>query len=439
MSTTFTLAATAAALERRLRAYRPLALPAAWADELVFPFYDGLALPNVSQTVARLMGVELPGGPPLDAAVWGGETLDGQIDRVVVFLTDGLGYLWLRQAMADDPEVAALVGDLTGGRGPVPLTSVAPSTTVTALSTLWTGRVPAVHGMLGLRLHLREIAMLANILSYKPASGSHPDGILSQWGLPAEQFVPVPGLAELLAAAGVPTHSLLPYPLLGTGLSRILHRGIQHRHSHAGYSDLWPRLSDVLRATAGQRCYINVYWPAVDSISHQYGAYNRYVRFEIRQQLSALREVLAAPEARDGRTLVIILADHGQTDTPHELNLTTDAAARPIFDALRASFGGENRLPFLYLREGTKAAVIETLERDYADSLTWVEPAAALAAGLFGLDTPYAETPHRLGDLILIPRRGWKVSDSFMRLDLVSLHGGLSDVEMLVPFLWQRL
>jgi len=428
---------TADALESRIRTNRLLDLPASWADEVVFPYYNGLSLANVSLTAAHLLGLDVPDTALLDAAVWGGSPPDA--DRVVLFLTDGLGYLWLKQAMADDAEIAALAGDLSDGRGPLPLTSIAPSTTAAALTTLWTGVNPGTHGMLGTRLYLREFAMLSNMLGYKPLNGSHPEGVFAAWGHAPEAFVPVPGLGERLAGAGIPTHLLLPKNLMGSGLSKILHRGIQHRHVHVGYSDLWLRLEDVLRATAGQRVYVSVYWPAVDTVAHAYGAYNRYLRNEIKYQLARLRQTLDEPAVRDGRTLVMMLADHGHSDVPREINLAQDEPARPIFDALRAGYGGENRLPFLYLRAGAAAAVVETLERHYADSLTWVESGPALAAGLFGTEAPYAETPHRLGDLVLIPRLGWQVSDNFARLDFLSMHGGLSDQEMLVPLLWKRL
>ncbi|MCB9452513.1 MAG: alkaline phosphatase family protein [Anaerolineaceae bacterium] len=429
----------AADIESQVRARRTLSLPADWSDELVFPAYDGLSIRNVPHTIAQLLGATLPGLTPLDDAVWGGDSPAGAVDRVVVFLTDGLGYLWLRQMMAEDEEVRSLIGEITDGRGALPLTSIAPTTTVAALTTLWTGAGPAAHGIFGLRMYLRELSMLVNILSYKPAAGKLMNDVLADWKLPAESFVPVPGLAEVLAQHGIPTHLLLSYQLLGTGLSRILHRGVAHAHTHTGFSDLWPRLADVLAQTAGQRCCVSVYWPAVDSIAHHYGADNKYTRHEVMQELLNLRDVLNAESARDGRTLVLILADHGHHDAPQDIRLHQDERARPIFNAMRGGFGGETRLTHLYLRDGYKQAVINTIQEHFADGLTWADAETALAAGLFGTESPHSEAAHRLGDLTLIARLNWQISDNFLRFPLISTHGGLSDWEMLVPFLWKRL
>lgn len=440
MSNRFSLDTTAAELESRIRAHRLLDLPVEWADELVFPHYDGLSLYNVPGTVARLLGVEALSDSALDEAVWGGESLDGEIDRVVIFLSDGLGYKWLTQLIAEDDDLAGIVGDLSGGRGPLPLTSITPSTTVAALNTLWTGRSPVAHGVVGLSMFLREFSMIGYMLSYAPVGGHHRAGDFERWGMDPKTFVPVPALADLLAERAIPTHLLLDKSLIGTGLSKILHRGVKrdHRHAHKSHSDFWLRLHDVLAETAGQRCYINVYWPAIDSLAHLYGAHTRYTRHELKDQLTHLRQVLASEAVQDGRTLFLFLADHGHHDATRKIHTMQDKHFRPIINALHGSPGGEPRMAYLYLREGHKQAVIEAVERRYAKKLTWIDPAEALQAGLFGPEAPYAEVPHRLGDLILTPRLTWRLHDE-RTPPLIGWHGGLSDWEMLIPLLWKRL
>jgi hypothetical protein len=68
-----------------------------------------------------------------------------------------------------------------------------------------------------------------------------------------------------------------------------------------------------------------------------------------------------------------------------------------------------------------------------------ISPSAALAAGLFGPETPYAETGPRLGDWLLLARQGVVIGDRPRRTNgSVSRHGGLSDREMLVPLLMRK-
>ncbi len=424
-------------IEDRIRNNRMLSLPVEWADEIVFPAYDGLSLMNIPHTVAHLLGVEAE--MPLDSAVWNGHNPDGQIDRVVVFLTDGLGYLWLQQLINEDKEIAQLIADLTHNYGPVPLTSIAPSTTAVALPTLWSGASPAQHGMVGTRLFLREFSMLGDMLAFRPVQGVHRREIFADWGLKPEEFLPVPTLAEKLTQMDVPTHLLLQKPLMKSGLSLVMHRGVNNFHPIGGYTDLWLRLHDILRETVRQHCFISVYWPAIDTESHLHGAHHRYLRAEVKYQLTELRKLLGDNSIHDGHTLFMFVADHGHHDAPHHIDLVEDKLAEPIYGAMRGGSGAESRFTYLYLREGQKQQVIDTVEEHFAENLTWIDPGTALEAGLFGPGQPYKETNHRLGDLILISRLNWRTSEPTRAFSSVSRHGGLSEWEMLIPLIWRRL
>lgn len=420
-------------LEIRIRNNRLLTLPTTWANEVIFPAYDGLSLLNISHTIAQMLGVEAE--LPLDEAVWNGDNPTGEIDRVVVFLTDGLGYMWLKRLMEDDADLARTVDELTDHRGPVPLTSIAPSTTAVALPTLWSGVSPAQHGMIGTRIFLREFSTLGDMLSFKPVQGIHRRDIFADWGSAPAEFIPVPTLGEKLTQLDVPTHLLLQKSLMKSGLSSIMHRGVTHFHPISGFSEVWLRLHDILKETAGKHCYVSVYWPAVDAESHLYGAHNRYLHAEVKYQLTQLCDLLRHEDIQDGRTLFMIIADHGHHDAPQNIDLSeTDT----IFNALRGGTGAEARFTYLYLRAEQKQQVIDTIEESFAHCLTWIEPEEALNNGLFGPGSPYQETIHRLGDLILVSRLNWRTSEPARAFSSVSRHGGLSEWEMLIPLLWRR-
>lgn len=438
MPSEFSLQPTAEVLEARLRANRLINFAPEWTQDWVFPYFNGLSLYNIAQTVPHLFGIPMLDAAPLDPAVWGGDDPTGQVDRVVMFLSDGLGYKLLNQFIADDPELRDLVSEISDGRGFVPLTSVSPSTTVAALSTLWTAQSPIAHGVVGLAMLLRQFSMPIYMLSYAPYTGIHEEGTFEHWGLNSQEFIPVPGIAEVLSSAGVETHLLLEKSLIGTGLSRVLHRGIQQYHIHMGHSDTWLRLGDVLRQTAGKRCCVQIYLPNFDTLAHAYGAYNPYVQHEVKTQFTQLRALLNDPAVRDGRTALLIFADHGHHNASQVVNLAADPQARPLHDALRIGLTGEPRMAYLTVRDGMRGQVIETLETHYGEMLTWVDAQQAASAGLFGTQTPYVESLYRLGDLIVLPRLEWVVTDA-KPPRLVSWHGGLADWEMLIPFMFKRL
>lgn len=426
----------AAAFEQTILAHRPMAVDAAWADEMVFPYYDGLSIRNLAHTAVRLLDGKAPadfwGSAPLDPRLW--EHLWGQAKRVVLFLSDGLGWQLLREIMAEDPATAQIVADLTGEGGSLtPVTSIAPSTTAAALPAIWAGTGAAATGMVGTTVFLREFGTLASLLHYWPETGRHRSEVLEEWGLDFETFMPRLTVGETLAARNIPTYLLLQKDLYGSGLSRLMHRGIRRAARHYGYTDLWIGLRDLLHETRGKRCFVNIYWGAVDAISHLYGTVTEQSIAEVRRQLADLRDTLAADGVSDGRTLFMLAADHGHTPVPDVVNLSDHPV---ILDALRCGPGGEGRFAYLYLRHGARPVVVDYVAAHLGDKLAAILPEDALAAGLFGPEPPHPETAARLSDLILVAREDVViVTRPVGPLSSISRHGGLCAREMLVPLL----
>src|SRR5579864_1187975 len=114
---------------------------------------------------ANLVGV-IPGllAPPGRRPDWVPEPTQ-TAEQVVLLVLDGLGWLQLR----DRTEVAPTLAGMDGR----PITSVAPSTTATALTSLVVGRPPAEHGVVGYRVVVEGPggAEVMNVLKWRTASG----------------------------------------------------------------------------------------------------------------------------------------------------------------------------------------------------------------------------------------------------------------------------
>jgi predicted AlkP superfamily pyrophosphatase or phosphodiesterase len=215
-----------------------------------------------------------------------------------------------------------------------------------------------------------------------------------------------------------------------------LHRGVTNYQTHNAYSDMILRLEETLIDTRGKRAYVGAYWSAVDSIAHSYGAHNRYTHTEIRTQILALRDLLNNPEIQDGRTVFMLIADHGHYDAFNKINVNDDPVLR---DSMVFGLSGDARFAYLHLQPHTETRVTQHIDHNYADKFTYIPKEQALVSGLFGnkLSTKSAS---RIGDYILVPRLGYTIEDfTVLRLPLISWHAGLSDWEMLVPFIWRTI
>ena len=421
--------------ERVLRAHRPDGVAEFLPEEFILPHYGGYSIANVPATVARLLGVELKDAvPPLAEELWAG--MAAGVQRVVLVVLDAVGYLHFRQALADDAPALARLAQ--AGRL-APITSIFPSTTVTALTTLWTGRAPLGHGFVGTRLLLPEEGMLANMLRLAPATHGK-SGALVDWGWEPEEFVTVPSLGHQLTAGGVRTVAHTHLSFIGGGLTHIFLRGMETLRGHVGYSDMWINLRQTLAERQGERLFASAYWGGVDSTSHVYGPGSEPWRAALRHLARSMEEDFLAPlpaAAREG-TLLILTADHGQTSTPPErvVFLGDHPALRQM---LLLPPAGEPRAAYLYVRTGQAEAVRDYVAEHLADRFVLVETERALAAGLFGAGEPTPEIRARLGDMLLLAHDDSRLKVKKEPVPFHGHHGSLTAEEMLVPGLIVRL
>ena len=122
--------------------------------DLVVPDYEDHGLSAVPGSIRRLFGLTAPRSLP--------EIPNARFDCVILVVVDALGWQQLEQHRAVVPAAERLVqrGQL------LRITSVLPSSTVAALTTLFSGLTPQEHGMLGHTLYLRGNALLADMLRF---------------------------------------------------------------------------------------------------------------------------------------------------------------------------------------------------------------------------------------------------------------------------------
>ncbi|MBI3948334.1 MAG: alkaline phosphatase family protein [Armatimonadetes bacterium] len=394
--------------------------------DLVMPDYGGRCLTGVAGSVRRALGLP-PGGPTLPD----GLIPDCTFDCVVLVVVDALGHAQMEAHRAAAPALARMLA-----RGRVAtLTSVLPTTTTAALTSLFTGLAPGEHGMLGHTLYLRELGILADLLRFHPARLPGRGGLVSG-ETSARDLFPVATLFQALSAAGIHTRALMRRDLIGTPLSDI-HLAGATRVPIAAASDLCVGLRRLVEQ--GPRpLFVSAYREAVDALAHVYGPGSEEEAAEVRAFFALLEgEFLDAlrPETRRN-TLILITADHGQVHTRDAEAVRLDEhphlAARLLMPP-----AGDRRTSYLYAR--TEA--LETLERDLAaftDRFHVVRATDALADGLFGRGPLAAEAPARVGDLVLLARGGATLvghEKSPPATPMVGRHGGASAAEMEVPLI----
>lgn len=397
------------------------------------PDYAGGSIANVPATVARLLGVQLQGLPALSEPLW--RPL-GDVQRVVLLTLDAFGWN-LFQARQDLVSAVSHKATITGQ-----LTSIFPSTTVAALSSLWTGSAPAQHGLVGLRLFFPEFAVSAGMLDFSPLFFKAQDALIDA-GLDPQTFLQHPGVGEQLAAAGIPTFAFKGYEIVDSVLSRMHGRGVTESFGIASFADMLVQMRELLEERAGERLFINAYWPSIDTLSHRHTWQGTAVSAEVRAIFYLLQteflDALSAAARQD--TAFFIVADHGQEVTSPSQQIFLSEHPR-LDQMLFMRPTGEPRVLYLYTRNGCHEAVIDYINTKLGAAMTAVATEDALQAGLFGPEPFAANVADRLGDVVVIMQGGYALFSEAERAKahkFVGRHGGMSHAEMQVPWLGFRL
>ena len=402
--------------------------------EFTLPDYHSGSIANVPATVAKLLGAPFAGLSALPDSLW--QPLGSSIKRVVLLTLDGLGWN-LFQARQDLVTAVSHKAIITGQ-----LTSIFPSTTVAALSSLWTGVAPAQHGLVGLRMFFPEYAVSAGMLDFSPLFFKARDALVDA-GLDPETFLQHPGVGEQLAAAGVPTYAFKGWGIVDSALSRMHGRGVAKSFGVITFAEMLVTIRELLHERAGERLFINAYWPSLDTLSHYHTWEGTAVSAELRTLISQLQAEFfdALTEAARRDTAFFIVADHGQELTPvsHQIFLSDHPQlAKMLF--MRPT--GEPRVLYLYAKHGCQQAVLDYINTKLGHAMTAVSTQAALQAGLFGTDTHANGLVDRLGDVVVIMRGGYTLFSEAERPKahkMIGRHGGMNHAEMQVPWLGFRL
>jgi len=411
-------------------------------SEFVYPHYAGRSILNIPDSICKLFGVPLLSNRSLAEGILPEASIGESTQNVILIVVDALALHRLIRWMEDG--TAPVWNELAHNwHNPVtftPLTSITPSTTAAALTSLWTGRSPTEHGITGYEMWMKEYGVVANTILHAPMNFRDDIGTLSKAGFDPQKYLqtgshPFPTLGEHLATHDVSTFVLQHRSILRSGLSQMFFKDLSTQ-GFQNASDLWVNLRHLLENRRYQRTYYYVYWSEVDSFGHRYGPDDERTVAEFSsfsQSFERLFLSKLSPETRRN-TLLILTADHGQITTQKDDHYQVQY--HPAFwRRLHIQPTGENRLAFLYVRPGQMEAVSELVDRTWKNQFVQIDPVYAVENGLFGPGEPHPALLDRVGDTILLARERAYLWWGSIDNHLIGRHGGLHPEEMLIPFL----
>lgn len=328
----------------------------------------------------------------------------GRPSALICLLVDGLGYGALTRQGPDWLASGRVQG----------ISSVLPTTTAVALTSLGTGSMPGTHGMVAASFVLPETGQVLSPLHW----GSEP--------IP-EAIQVEPTILEVMSRHGIACHTVGPMEYAHSGLTRAALRGPAYHGAREirDYVDQIQRIQD-----SGAPSFTYVYWPELDRIGHARGVGHPEWRAGLDRVgllMSGIRDVLRS------EALLLVTSDHGMVTCPPERRLRWD----DMSDLHRgvALVSGEPRCRLVYLESGTD--LDETVRRwreRLAPDFDVLTRRQVRDSGLMGVFEGFAS--ERLGDLLVLATGDAMVSCPGIDPRISSLpgqHGSWTDEERWVP------
>ncbi|MGP8075979.1 MAG: alkaline phosphatase family protein [Thermoplasmata archaeon] len=394
------------------------------------PSYQGRSLGNLASSVwAALASSKRREAPPLPPLAAPFDPFHGRRPEgpVVVLLLDGLGWLALLGSADRFPDGPAARWVRLGR----PITSVFPTTTTVALTSLSTGAAPAQHGVVGHRVYLPHFGTVVELLRMSPLGVGPAESLVGpQWSPSMLSAVPS------IYRRGLPTVALSRDRFEGTGFTRLIYDGATYAPYATG-SDLALSLAEILSRPEPPSLTV-AYRDDLDVVQHQRGTRPELVDLEL-DRVHALLSFVARhlePELAR-RTRVVITGDHGQVPMEASAQLVVDRDPT-LLGHLSRPPSGDRRAAFFAARPGHLAFLREGLEARLPPGGHLIEMPMAVEAGLFGPPPFHPEITERLGDLLfLLPSPGgvsYTVPGARTRPHrMIAAHGGLEPPELLIP------
>lgn len=326
------------------------------------------------------------------------------VRQVVVLVLDGLGWHQLNERR----EIAPV---LCSGEGSS-ITTVAPTTTVTALTSITTGLSPGEHGLMGYRMDMgrRVVQML-------------------RW---ADERGDVRSTFEPAVVQPTP-------PFLGSSvpiLSKAELEGTAFTEAHLrGGKPMGWRVPSSLPVQIGALLgdgarFVYAYYDGIDKVAHErgFGAYYDAELMHVDSLVSRIIDRLVPGSA------LVITADHGQVHVGGNTIRLDDRLMRQV-DYL----SGEGRFRWLHTRHGGESEVQRIAQDQYGDRAWVLTRDEMIDTGWFGprvTDT----ARKRLGGVALVPFADVSFDDpaDHGSFTLVCRHGSMTSAEIDVPLLAWR-
>ena len=401
-----------------------------FGPDFIKPAYESYCFANLPGFISELLTNQQADHslPPVVR-----HTIGEGIERVVLVFFDAFGWESLQRHSGDSTLLKAFATD----GHIVRTTSQFPSTTAAHVTTLATGLPVYEHGIYEWFYYEPNAGRVINPFKLTPYDKIRQNLVLLDEGYRAADILPDSSFSENLSSRQVTTRLYSPSTMNGNPYDLNFYRqgqGRPYQQVHDGCTQLLKE-AKALKGPQFHYLYVDAY----DNACHKYGP-NRGEADEVATKLLSTLELLLELN-RDGKTLLMLTADHGQVPIIPENEIIINELIPNLIGRLQTGgngqpirFAGSSRDLFLHVEEEHFEGTLGELRSALSGRAEILSLQEATSLGILGPQQMSVRFKERLGNILILPHREYSVSwlepGVFEREFYLGKHGGLTREEM---------
>ena len=406
-------------------------------NNFVYPNYDGGSLLSVPSVILSLFGQQ-PLRKTLPKNYY--ENAFGA-EKIILFVFDGFGHNLFRKEAVKYP----FFKKLSNKKFYNSITTVFPPTTAAAFGSLHSGLSTPEHGLPEWYVYFKELDCVLQSLPFQPVI---PEDLKKTLNPPLDILFNKKTIYQILSNAGIPTYSFFLDSYIEGLYTKSAYKG-SNLKGFITIADYMVHLRKLINEIPG-KAFISAYWGGIDTAEHKFGPWTEEVSAEIAILSYMLQtEFIEKIDLKQAlKTALLMTADHGQIPVDPTKVIYLDEI--PGFtEKLKLSQNGKiippsggSRDVILNVKDEELENMISLLENALEGKATILKTDQAISEGLFGDGVPTKRFLDRVGNLLILAHDYNAIWYHFAP-DIIfkhkGIHGGLTEDEMLIPFICANL
>jgi predicted AlkP superfamily pyrophosphatase or phosphodiesterase len=406
-----------------------------FGEKFIKPLYDSYCFSNIPATIQSLLGVTKNAGLPGDVLPSGKYK---EYKKVVFLFIDAFGWKFFEKYKNKYPFLQRFIDKGVVSK----ITAQFPSTTAAEVTTMNTGLPVGESGVYEWFYYEPKLDAVIAPLLFSYAKDDK-RGTLAQTGIDSAKLYPSETLYEKLNNQGVKSDLFLSSEFANSEYNLVVSRGA-NMHPFGSVAEALTNLSEIL-VKEMERTYLYFYYGKIDTMGHKHGTDSRYFESEVDLLFTAFERIfMKFIEGKVKDTIILLSADHGQTNVNPKTTFYLNREIKDISKYLKTTKKGEVIVPvgscrdmFLHVKENFLDELSKILNQKLKGKVEIYKVEELIKDGFFGRNIS-KEFTERVGNLVILPYAGesvWWYEEGVFEQKHIGHHGGLTPEEMEIPFL----